>query len=94
MSISNVVAEHVRKEWEKRGYSFNCIAYFEAKYEWEENYTLYEELIMSDSDTDLEMVYFDSDFDEGQQMIKDIIIVDLSVITGYYTHSSIFRKKV
>lgn len=83
----DIVAEAVRKYWEE---NFPCdvVAFFGQKYDFEPDtaWEWCEEVITcTSSDPDRAEIEFLNDFCEGQTCVKDLHIVPLHEVTGYYT---------
>ena len=77
------ISDAVRTYW--RNY-FPCdvVAFFRQKYDFDIEWEWREEVVFCKSDSDYESVTFLSDFCEGQTCVKDITIVPLSDVIGYY----------
>ena len=83
----DIVAEAVRKYW-KENYPMDVVAFFGQKYDFEPDtaWEWCEEVILStSSDPDRAEIEFLNDFCEGQTCVKDLRIVPLHEVTGYYT---------
>lgn len=86
------VAEAVRKYWEDT-YPQDVVAFFFQKYDFENEWDWYEELVMCVSSSDSETVEFLRDFCEGQTCVKDITVVPLSEVTSYYARNELWKTE-
>lgn len=79
----DIIADHVKGYWDKT-YPCDVIVFFKMKYDFEQHYTYYEELVECESDTDNDHMTFNNDFCEGQTdcIVEDII--PLYKVAGYY----------
>lgn len=83
----DIVAEAVRKYWEEN-YPCDVVAFFFQKYDFESDirWEWCEEVITcTSSNIDRAEIEFLNDFCEGQTCVKDLHIVPLHEVTGYYT---------
>ena len=78
-----IIEREIRKFW-KTTYPQEVIAFFYQKYKHEKEWEWYAELATPDSSDNYTTVYFENDFCEGQDCVKDLTIVPLSEITEYY----------
>ena len=77
------ITDAVRTYW-KNTFPQDVVAFFQQKYSYENKWERCEEVVFCKSDSDYETVSFLDDFCEGQTCIKNITIVPLSEVTGYY----------
>ena len=80
----DIIAEKVREYW-KATYPQDVIAFFYQKYDFEEEWEWYRELVSPHGSDDYERVIFENDFCEGQTDVKDVHIVSLDEIIDFYT---------
>lgn len=83
----DIIADAVREYW-KLNYPCDVVAFFFQKYEHERDneWEWCEEVITcTSSNIDRAEIEFLNDFCEGQTCVKDIHIVPLYEVTGYYT---------
>lgn len=90
MNSYDIIANAVREYW-KRNYPTDVVAFFYQKYEFErdDEWEWCEELIFPQGSDNWETVIFQNDFCEGQTCVKDITIVELEKITSYYAENVI-----
>lgn len=90
MNSYDIIANAVREYW-KRNYPTDVVAFFHQKYEFEsdDEWEWCEELVFPQGSDNWETVIFQNDFCEGQTCVKDITIVELDKITSYYAENVI-----
>lgn len=86
----DIIEAEVRKLWEDFGYSFDVVAFFCQKYDWETEWYFCSEIVMSDSSYNYDMTFL-NDFCEGQTCVKDLKIVPLSNVLKYYAEGCILK---
>lgn len=84
----NIIEDEVIKLWTKSGYSYDVVAFFYQKYEWEKEWNFCSEIIISDSSCTCEMTFL-KDFCEGETCVKDLKIVPLRDILEYYAERQV-----
>ena len=84
------ISDAVRAYWEKH-YTQDVVAFFWQKYSYEsdDEWEWYEEVCFCKSPDDYDTVEFLSDFCEGQTCVKNITIVPLSEVIGYYANAKL-----
>jgi hypothetical protein len=87
----DIIEAEVRKFWEESGYSFDVVAFFYQKYDWETEWCFCSEIVMSDSSYNYDMTFL-NDFCEGQTCVKDLKIVPLHDVLEYYAEDRIREK--
>lgn len=84
LCADEIVGNAVIRKWKEIGVPEPVIAFFDMKYKHEEEWSSYDELITPEDSDDFYSMCFESDFDEGQEDIRNIKIVPLSTITEAY----------
>ena len=95
LNSDEIIAREIRKFWKETGYAREVIAFFYQKHKWEneKEWLWCEELATPDGFDDFETVYFEDDFCEGENEVKDITIVPLDEITEYYAWRVLGRPR-
>lgn len=88
----DIIAKEVRRFWRK-SYPQEVIVYFWQKYKFENSWDWREELVECASPVDYESVIFYDDFCEGQTCVKDITIVPLDTVIGFYAEQHKLQTK-
>lgn len=90
-----IIADAVRAFWKKECFAMDVIVFFDQKYSNDKEWEHRAELVMCNSDSDLNKVIFLYDFCEGQTEVEHIHIVELEEVTEYYYDSNYkcFGKK-
>ena len=83
MDSYDIIAETIRSFW-KNNYPQDVIAFFQQKYSWDDKWERCEELVECHGCDDYENMTFLSDFCEGQEEVKDVIIVPLREVIAFY----------
>lgn len=78
-----IIEKAVKEYWEKERPQ-DVIAFFMMKYEHEETFEWYGELVECTSDTNYDDVLFHNDFCEGQTCVENVYIVPLQTVIDYY----------
>lgn len=84
----NIIEDEVFKLWRESGYSYDVVAFFYQKYEWETEWHFCSEIVISDSSYTYEMTFL-NDFCEGETCVKDLKIVPLRDVLEYYAERHI-----
>ena len=79
----DIIAEAVRDFW-KQSIPQPVVVYFCQKYDYEDCWEACAEIINCVASDDYETVEFCNDFCEGQQCVKDIMVVPLTEVINYY----------
>ena len=87
MTNSYEIIENAVKEYWQEHYPCDVIAFFHQKYDYQDDskWEWCEELVECHGSGDYEGMTFLDDFCEGQTCVKNITIVPLSDVTGFYT---------
>lgn len=80
-----IIEDAVREYW-KKSFPQDVVAFFFQKYEYEDTWEWCEELVEAYSSTNYEDMIFLNDFCEGQTCVKDLVVVPFDEVTRFYSH--------
>ena len=88
----DLVEEKVREYW-KQTYPQDMVAFFEQKYDdpYDKEWIKHEELVMSCGDLTDRMEFL-NDFNEGQTMIRNLVVVPLDEVLMHYRKNVIEKE--